>query len=250
EVNDDGPTVEGSKMAPGNAIKSVFQKIGEAAESQKKYAIALHNLHDFIKIPDLKQSLLNAIAVGKSVGAYFIILSPFVNIPDELQTYIAVLRHEPPGHEEIQKLVNRTLGREEGSPLQKATLEALSGLMRFEAEQELALCLARDEPVTPKALWHSKAKVLEKGGFLKMERSSLTFADVKGLAHLKDFTLRAFRPERKKPAKGICLVGASGAGKSLFSSALGNEVGRNTVLLRIGSLLGSLVGQSEANLRL
>src|SRR5208282_3762528 len=43
--------------------------------------------------------------------------------------------------------------------------------------------------------------------------------------------------------------GVSGTGKSAFAKALGNETGRPTLLLDIGALMGSLVGQSEANLR-
>jgi len=40
-----------------------------------------------------------------------------------------------------------------------------------------------------------------------------------------------------------------GCGKSQFCKALGNETGRPTLVLDVGSLLGSLVGQSEANIR-
>src|SRR5262249_44270147 len=42
---------------------------------------------------------------------------------------------------------------------------------------------------------------------------------------------------------------APGCGKSQFAKSLGNETCRPTLLLDMGSLLGSLVGQSEANLR-
>lgn len=40
-----------------------------------------------------------------------------------------------------------------------------------------------------------------------------------------------------------------GTGKSCFAKSLGSETGRPTLVLDVGSLLGSLVGQSEANLR-
>jgi SpoVK/Ycf46/Vps4 family AAA+-type ATPase len=40
-----------------------------------------------------------------------------------------------------------------------------------------------------------------------------------------------------------------GTGKSAYARALGNEAGRPTLLLDVGALMGSLVGQSEANLR-
>jgi SpoVK/Ycf46/Vps4 family AAA+-type ATPase len=45
------------------------------------------------------------------------------------------------------------------------------------------------------------------------------------------------------------LLGVAGSGKSAFAKSLGNETGRPTLLLDVGALLGSLVGQSEGNLR-
>jgi SpoVK/Ycf46/Vps4 family AAA+-type ATPase len=45
------------------------------------------------------------------------------------------------------------------------------------------------------------------------------------------------------------LLSPPGCGKSQFAKALGNETGRPTVVLDVGNLLGSLVGQSESNVR-
>jgi len=47
----------------------------------------------------------------------------------------------------------------------------------------------------------------------------------------------------------MLLLSPPGCGKSAFAKALGNETGRPTLVLDVGSLLGSLVGQSEANIR-
>jgi SpoVK/Ycf46/Vps4 family AAA+-type ATPase len=44
-------------------------------------------------------------------------------------------------------------------------------------------------------------------------------------------------------------LGPPGSGKSQFCTALGSETGRPTLILDVGALLGSLVGQSEANIR-
>jgi len=49
--------------------------------------------------------------------------------------------------------------------------------------------------------------------------------------------------------RGVLLLSPPGCGKSQFAKALGNETGRPTVVLDIGNLLGSLVGQSESNVR-
>jgi SpoVK/Ycf46/Vps4 family AAA+-type ATPase len=52
----------------------------------------------------------------------------------------------------------------------------------------------------------------------------------------------------KRP-RGVLLLGVPGTGKSAFAKALGNETNRPTLTLDIGSLMGSLVGQSESNIR-
>ena len=45
------------------------------------------------------------------------------------------------------------------------------------------------------------------------------------------------------------MLGVPGTGKSAFAKALGSETGRPTLILDIGSLMGSLVGSTEANIR-
>ena len=47
----------------------------------------------------------------------------------------------------------------------------------------------------------------------------------------------------------MLLLGVPGTGKSAFAKALGNEVGRPTILLDLGKLKGGLVGQTEERTR-
>jgi SpoVK/Ycf46/Vps4 family AAA+-type ATPase len=88
---------------------------------------------------------------------------------------------------------------------------------------------------------------------LSLHRGGEKFADLGGLDSLKAFCLRAMRRQGEanpllRP-RGVLLLSPPGCGKSQFAKALGNETGRPTLTLDIGSLLGSLVGESERNLR-
>jgi SpoVK/Ycf46/Vps4 family AAA+-type ATPase len=47
----------------------------------------------------------------------------------------------------------------------------------------------------------------------------------------------------------VLLLGVPGTGKSAFAKSLGNETGRPTLTLDVGSLMGSLVGQTEQRTR-
>lgn len=68
---------------------------------------------------------------------------------------------------------------------------------------------------------------------------------------MKSFTRRALGNRNGSVrSRGVLLLGVPGTGKSAFAKALGDETGRPTLVLDVGSLMGSLVGQTEANIRL
>jgi SpoVK/Ycf46/Vps4 family AAA+-type ATPase len=101
-------------------------------------------------------------------------------------------------------------------------------------------------------MWELKASTLKKSGLMTIHRGVETFADLGGLDGLKVFCRRTLT---RKPSislarpRGVLLLGVSGTGKSAFCKALGNEVGRPTLMLDIGALMGSLVGMTEERTR-
>jgi SpoVK/Ycf46/Vps4 family AAA+-type ATPase len=113
------------------------------------------------------------------------------------------------------------------------------------------LSLVRHRRIEPSAIWELKAGMLKKSGLLTLHRGHETFADLGGLEALKDFCRLALRPNRPAGVKprGIMLVGIPGTGKSAFARALGNETNRPTLILDPRGLYGSLLGQTEQNLR-
>ena len=56
-------------------------------------------------------------------------------------------------------------------------------------------------------------------------------------------------PGKSVRPRGVLLLGVPGTGNSAFAKALGNETGRPTLMLDIGALMGSLVGETERNVR-
>jgi SpoVK/Ycf46/Vps4 family AAA+-type ATPase len=92
--------------------------------------------------------------------------------------------------------------------------------------------------------------MLKKSGLLTLHRGGEAFADLGGLDALKAFSKRALGNRKGSVrARGVLLLGVPGTGKSAFAKALGNETGRPTLVLDVGALMGSLVGQTEANIR-
>jgi hypothetical protein len=134
-----------------------------------------------------------------------------------------------------------------GDPL--AALRALPGLTRYEAEGAFALSLTRHNAIRPDVIWELKAQTLRKNNLLTLHRGGESFETLGGLANLKDFCRRALQPGKRVRPRGVLLLGVPGTGKSAFCKALGNETGRPTLTLDLGSLMGSLVGATEQNVR-
>jgi SpoVK/Ycf46/Vps4 family AAA+-type ATPase len=87
---------------------------------------------------------------------------------------------------------------------------------------------------------------------MTLHRGGETFADLGGLEALKAFCRRSLARRASNPLsrpRGVLLLGVPGTGKSAFCRALGNEVGRPTLILDIGALMGSLVGLTEERTR-
>jgi SpoVK/Ycf46/Vps4 family AAA+-type ATPase len=88
---------------------------------------------------------------------------------------------------------------------------------------------------------------------LQLYRGGEDFSSLGGLASLKAFTRRALlQPSRSNPLKrprGVLLLSPPGCGKSQFCKCLGRETGRPVLILDVGTLMGSLVGQTEERTR-
>jgi SpoVK/Ycf46/Vps4 family AAA+-type ATPase len=88
---------------------------------------------------------------------------------------------------------------------------------------------------------------------LSLCRTGGDFSSLGGLTALKAFTkralMRASSAHSSAKPRGVLLLSPPGCGKSEFCKSLGNEIGRPVVTLDVGSLMGSLVGQSEERTR-
>src|SRR5262249_9095300 len=157
-----------------------------------------------------------------------------------------VLDHQLPDREQLSRIATELMSDQvedlpKGEKLQRV-LDAAAGLTRYETEGAFALSLARHNNLLPQAIWEIKAQTLKKNNLLALHRGHEKFSDLGGLDSLKEFCLRALAPRRStvnvKP-RGILLLSPAGCGKSQFCKALGNEVGRPTLILDVGSLMGS-----------
>jgi hypothetical protein len=235
---------------------AAIRAINALATPEGSAILVLVNFHRFLNSAEIIQAVAKQIHAGKNNRTFLVILSPLVQIPPELEKQIVVVEHELPNSEQVRNLIFGIATGEgekpEGSELQNV-MDAASGLTRYEAEGAFALSLVRHGRIAAEAVWELKSQMLKKNGLLSLHRGTESFASLGGLEAVKSFCLRAIRCQGHRDPlrrpRGVLLLGVPGTGKSAFAKALGTETGRPTLVLDIGSLMGSLVGQTEQNIR-
>lgn len=252
---DRGLQIAGRQAPAATDPVAAIKSINTLASTDGSALLVLPNFHRFLQSAEIVQALAHQLHAGKQNRAFVLILSPLVQIPIELEKHFVIIEHDLPDREQLLNIAGGVATEAgelpEGEDLQKL-LDAAAGLTRHEAEGAFSLSLVRNGKLTPQAIWELKAQALKSSGLLTLHRGSERFADLGGLEALKDFCTRSMRAGRRKgsaQARGVLLLGPPGVGKSVLCKALGNETGRPTLLMDVGSLLGSLVGQSEQNLR-
>jgi hypothetical protein len=242
----------GTAEAGGNDPLTAIRSLSALASADSSAVLVLVNFHRFLNSAEIVQALVSQITAGKQNRTFVVILSPVVQIPTELEKLITVIEHDLPDREQLAEIA-RGIATDEGElPTgdgMERVLDAAAGLTRFEAENAFSLSLMRERQVKPQSIWELKAQMLKKSGLLELHRGGETFDDLGGLANLKEFCRRALAPGKSVRARGVLLLGVPGTGKSAFAKALGTETGRPTLLLDIGALMGSLVGQTEQRIR-
>lgn len=236
----------GDPLAPLRALPALAERDGTAL-------LLLHQFHRFLGNPEIVQTVFGQLIAGKQRGTFVVILAPVVQIPVELEKLFVVIEHPLPDREQLQRILRElTSDHPDDFPkdgdLQRV-LDAAAGLTRYEAEGAFALSLTRHDAILPDSIWELKAQALRKNNLLTLHRGQETFDSLGGLTSLKDFCRRALAPGKRVKPRGALLLGVPGSGKSAFAKALGNEVGRPTLVLDVGALYGSLVGATESNLR-
>jgi len=234
---------------------AAVRSLSALAQAGGSALLVLVNFHNFLNSAETRQALARQLAAGKQNRTFILILSPMVQVPKELEKLIIVVEHPLPDRQQLAEIARGVAAEQfefpTGQELQRL-LDAATGLTRLEAENAFSLALIRHERLEVSTLWELKSQLLRTSGLLTLHRGGESFEDLGGLESLKAFCKRALRPGISRSnvrPRGVLLLSPPGCGKSQFAKALGNETGRPTLLLDVGSLMGSLVGQTEANVR-
>jgi hypothetical protein len=226
----------------------------------------LLDFHPFLNDP-VHVRLLKDICQGyERTPRTVVLLSHEINLPRELEHLAAKFRLAFPSREERHMIVERVAAewaRANGGKVRterralELLVENLSGLSTGDTERlarkaiyDDGALLASDLPTVMRA----KHELLNRGGVLAFEYETAQFADLGGMARLKEWL------SRRKPAfdgsapgleapKGMLLLGVQGCGKSLAAKAAAGVFGAPLLRLDFAAIHNKYIGESERNLR-
>jgi ATP-dependent 26S proteasome regulatory subunit len=230
----------------------------------EKHLLILNDYHPWLggsePSPMIVRTLKDQLADGRARQKTIIIVGCRLNLPPELEKEITVLDFALPDKAELELVVKNIATTNEQKIPKKAQhdalLAALGGLTTIEAENALALSVIESGKFDSEVVNREKAATIRKNGLLEIVENKVSLADVGGLDLLKAWLLkrcRAFSEEAEKYGlpvpKGMLATGPAGTGKSLTAKATAAVFGVPLLRLDAGRIFGSLVGESERNLR-
>ena len=201
--------------------------------------------HCYIKNNIVWRALLNNINKFKQIVCSFVIVSPIVTIPSEINRYFSILDFNLPNKEDIKNFIEYfcdSFNIKISNNVKTKLINSGLGLTLFELENALSLSLSTEEKLLPDFINEQKKQLIKSQSSLTLNNKKLKFDSLYGLDNLKYFSKKMVGK-----GKGILLVGIPGGGKSHFANTLGTETGRNTINMDFGAMMGSLVGETEQN---
>lgn len=231
---------------------------------EERTVFILKDFHAFWSNSQVKRKLRSTAQRLKYSRKSIIITTSLPGLPNELQDEVVTINFDLPSLEELEKVfeqllktpnvkVNLTeLGREK-------MIQAAKGMTSNQAQRVFAKAIVSGGTLDDKDITtviNEKKQIVRQTEALEFYSTSESLDNVGGLDVLKEWlTLRekAFSKEARDyglpSPKGIALIGIPGTGKSLTAKMIAGIWKLPLLRLDVGSLFGSLVGESEERTR-
>ncbi|MDR1282416.1 MAG: AAA family ATPase [Opitutaceae bacterium] len=250
---------EAGKQHGANDVLEMFEFFLKMPE---KSVLVLRDFHMFLREPNpiIFRKLKDCLLAGKLSNRTIIIVGCQLHLPPELEKEITVIEFSLPTKVQLGEILDAICESDRRKLLEgeerNAVLDATGGLTTVEAENAFALSIVEHKAIVPRVIAHEKAQTVKKNGIIEIVESNLSLDDVGGLDDLKPWLIKrrsAFSPEAESyglpTPKGFLMFGVPGCGKSLVAKVTASCLDVPLLRLDAGKLFGSLVGESERNMR-
>lgn len=232
---------------------SNFTKAFGTISKHEEVILVVHDFQHMINSPTSYRPLIQNLDFCKSKGTMIVLVAPMWRLPEELKHNVPVLRIDLPTAEDLMtplEVVLKATGKEITNSLELTS--AARGLTLEQAENVFALSAgpAADKKFSVSLVEREKMRLV-KSEFMSVE-SPRDVSVLAGLGQLKEYVtgeVLTSKDDEELQVRGICLIGVPGTGKSLSARVISSLLQWPLIRLDISAAKGSLVGQSESNIR-
>lgn len=226
----------------------------------------LLDFHPFLADPVNVRLLKDICQDYDRTARTIVLISHEIVLPRELEHLAARFRLAFPDRGERRAIIEKVAAdwtRKHGDKVRtdrkslELLIENLAGLSVGDTERLARKAIFNDGALLPSDLpgvMQAKYELLNRGGVLSFEYDTAQFADLGGMARLKQW-LHLRKPvfdgsaaELEAP-KGVLLLGVQGCGKSVAARAAAGIYGVPLLRLDFGAIHNKYIGESERNLR-
>ncbi len=243
-----------STKDPAEAIKKIMA-------DGKRGIYAFQDVSEFMYKPEVKRALREFNSSGESgTGQFIVIISPELNLPENLREEIHLIDVPPPDDEEISAEFSRIRAMYAGSKIPDGFHEeimiALKGLSIGGIDSILHRIFkadSTDREVIFNEIFDEKEIIIRKTGYLEFTPPRALMTDVGGLGNLKEWLVKREKVFTREaiaagisPPKGLLVMGISGCGKSLAIKAISSLWKMPLFRLDMNLVFSGIYGSPEA----
>jgi len=253
----------GPKTFPGQS-RDPLAALDDMVKTGDDAVVILKDFHEYWNNPQVKRRIRNFSQEFRYNRRTIVILTPATRVPDEIRDEAVIVHFPPPNAAELSADLDTlistsgiTCSLTEGG--REKIIQAALGMTLNQARRAFSKAIVAHGRLDDRdidAIIAEKKDILSASDALEFYSYTETPENVGGLAVLKEWLVlreRAFTQEAKNfglpSPKGIALIGIPGTGKSLTAKMIADIWHLPLLRLDVGSLFGSLVGESEERTR-
>ncbi len=246
-------------------LSGELEALAQVHEAGEGTIFLLKDFHPYMRDPRVIRLLRDIAFKLRTRSQTLILLAPTLSLPSELEKDISVVDFPLPDASEIAVTLDKIIQAVQGNASidsnlnesdREAIIKSCQGLTLDEIESVFARSLVESKRFDQDVILEEKQQIIRKSGILEYYPPNNSLADVGGMDSIKEwldqrsssFTDKAREFGIPVP-KGILLLGVQGCGKSLTAKAIAANWKLPMLKLDVGRIFGSLVGQSEENIR-
>jgi SpoVK/Ycf46/Vps4 family AAA+-type ATPase len=248
-----------------NRLPSELEALTQVHAGPESSIFVFKDFHHYMMDSRVIRVLRDLAARLRTRSQALLIIAPVLRLPVELEKDVTVVDFGLPQFDEIEEVLEtvvRAVDNKPGvsakldAPTREALIKSCQGLTLDEVEAVFARSLVEKKKLDVDVVLEEKKQIVRKSGLLEYYPATESLKDVGGMEFLKEWLRKRAQSFSEKasafglpPPKGILLLGVQGCGKSLVAKAIASQWNLPMLRMDVGRIFGSLVGQSEENVR-